>query len=64
MWDEVNVPALISLWESCLISNLDQFGLNFLDNLFDVEWQPKSAGRVVVVVVTAAAYKKNSTCGG
>ena len=46
MWDEVNVPDSISMWEGSLNSNHEQFGLNSF--LFDVEWQLKGTGRVVV----------------
>jgi len=35
MWDEVNVPDSISMWEGSLNSNHEQFGLNSF--LFDVE---------------------------
>lgn len=38
MWDEVNVPDQVSMWEGSLNSNHEQFGLNsFFYNLFDVE---------------------------
>jgi hypothetical protein len=45
------------MWEGSLNSNHEQFGLNsFLYNLFDVEWQLKGAGRVVVAYNTQEHY--------
>jgi len=39
MWDEVNVPDSISMWEGSLNSNHKQFGLNSTER----RWQSSSS---------------------